>query len=86
MLIVTMTTVRFGDFVPYSVIARAVTAATAIIGVFLMALCISLVHESLQLTQQEKRILACSESAGEFSQTFRKKFFLDWQKLRHSES
>ena len=68
MLIVTMTTVGFGDFVPRSVTARAFIAVIAVIGIFLMALCISLVHESLQLTQQEKRILACLETSGESSQ------------------
>eukprot|EP00794_Sanderia_malayensis_P007103 gene7103-7906_t len=62
MLIVTMTTVGFGDFVPRTVISRAFVAAIAVIGIFLMALCISLVHESLQLTQQEKRILAYVET------------------------
>ena len=66
MLIVTMTTVGFGDFVPKSTTARAFTTVIAVIGIFLMALCISLVHESLQLTQQEKRILAYTENTGEF--------------------
>ena len=65
MLIVTMTTVGFGDFVPKSLTARAFTTVIAVIGIFLMALCISLVHESLQLTQQEKRILAYTENTGE---------------------
>ncbi len=64
MLIVTMTNVGFGDFVPKSIFARAFVAIIAVIGIFLMALCISLVHESLQLTQQEKRILAYVESTG----------------------
>ena len=67
MLIVTMTTVGFGDFVPSSVTARAFIAVIAVIGIFLMALCISLVHESLQLTQQEKRILAYVENTGELN-------------------
>ena len=65
MLIVTMTTVGFGDFAPKSITARAFTTVIAVIGIFLMALCISLVHESLQLTQQEKRILAYTENTGE---------------------
>ena len=64
MLIVTMTTVGFGDFVPRTLMARSFVAVIAVIGIFLMALCISLVHESLQLTQQEKRILAYVESTG----------------------
>lgn len=67
MLIVTMTTVGFGDFAPKSITARAFTTVIAVIGIFLMALCISLVHESLQLTQQEKRILAYTENTGESS-------------------
>eukprot|EP00112_Aurelia_sp_Birch-Aquarium-sp1_P006221 Seg1690.9 transcript_id=Seg1690.9/GoldUCD/mRNA.D3Y31 product="Small conductance calcium-activated potassium channel protein 3" protein_id=Seg1690.9/GoldUCD/D3Y31 len=66
MLIVTMTTVGFGDFVPRSVTARAFIAVIAVIGIFLMALCISLVHESLQLTQQEKRILAYVENTDHY--------------------
>lgn len=71
MLIVTMTTVGFGDLVPQSLTARAFTAIIAVIGIFLMALCISLVHESLQLTQQEKRILAYTENTGELNNIFR---------------
>ena len=68
MLVVTMTTVGFGDFVPKTVAGRIFVACAAVAGIFLMALCISLVHESLQLTQQEKRILAYVENSGKFSE------------------
>ena len=82
MLIVTMTTVGFGDFVPRTLIARSFTAIIAVIGIFLMALCISLVHESLQLTQQEKRVLAYVENTGWIiTELFLSLFFLDFEKF-----
>ena len=64
MLVVTMTTLGFGDVVPKATLARAFVGFASVLGIFLMALFISVVHETLQLKQQEKRILACMENAG----------------------
>ena len=66
MLVVTMTTLGFGDVVPKAVLARAFVGFASVLGIFLMALFISVVHEALQLKQQEKRILATMENAGKF--------------------
>ncbi|EDO49636.1 predicted protein [Nematostella vectensis] len=63
MMVVTMTTLGFGDIVPVSVVARGLVGFASILGIFLMALFISVVHEYLQLTNQEKRILAYIEKA-----------------------
>jgi len=63
MLVVTMTTLGFGDVVPKAVLARAFVGFASVLGIFLMALFISVVHEALQLKQQEKRILATMENA-----------------------
>ncbi|KAK3699909.1 hypothetical protein QZH41_016572, partial [Actinostola sp. cb2023] len=64
MMVVTMTTLGFGDVVPVTVFARGLVGFASVLGIFLMALFISVVHETLQLTQQEKRILAYIENAG----------------------
>ena len=64
MLVVTMTTLGFGDVVPVSITARAIVGFASVLGIFLMALFISVVHENLQLSQHEKRILAYIENAG----------------------
>jgi len=64
MLVVTMTTLGFGDVVPKAILARAFVGFASVLGIFLMALFISVVHEALQLKQQEKRILATMENAG----------------------
>lgn len=64
MLVVTMTTLGFGDVVPKALLARAFVGFASVLGIFLMALFISVVHEALQLKQQEKRILATMENAG----------------------
>ena len=64
MLVVTMTTLGFGDVVPKAILARAFVGFASVLGIFLRALFISVVHESLQLKQQEKRILATMENAG----------------------
>jgi len=61
-----MTTLGFGDVVPKAVLARAFVGFGSVLGIFLMALFISVVHEALQLKQQEKRILATMENAGKF--------------------
>ena len=70
MLVVTMTTLGFGDVVPKKLLARAFVGFASVLGIFLMALFISVVHEALQLKQQEKRILATMENAGNFSNDF----------------
>lgn len=67
MLVVTMTTLGFGDVVPKAILARAFVGFASVLGIFLMALFISVVHEALQLKQQEKRILATMENAGKVS-------------------
>ena len=59
-----MTTLGFGDVVPMSLLGRAFVGFASVLGIFLMALFISVVHETLQLGQQEKRILATTENAG----------------------
>ncbi|XP_038048198.1 uncharacterized protein LOC119722224 [Patiria miniata] len=61
MQVVTMTTLGFGDVVPDSVMARAFVGMSSVFGIFLMALLISVIHETLQMSQQEKRILAYVE-------------------------
>ena len=71
MLVVTMTTLGFGDVVPKAVLARAFVGFASVLGIFLMALFISVVHEALQLKQQEKRILASMENAGRFLSIWR---------------
>lgn len=71
MLVVTMTTLGFGDVVPKAVLARAFVGFASVLGIFLMALFISVVHEALQLKQQEKRILATMENAGKLLTTSR---------------
>ncbi|XP_070558128.1 intermediate conductance calcium-activated potassium channel protein 4-like [Ptychodera flava] len=58
MLVVTMTTLGFGDVAPESLLGRTLVGISSIFGIFLMALLISVIHEGLTLTQQEKRILA----------------------------
>lgn len=68
MLVVTMTTLGFGDVVPKATLARAFVGFASVLGIFLMALFISVVHETLQLKQQEKRILACMENAEHINQ------------------
>ena len=70
MLVVTMTTLGFGDVVPVSIMARAFVGFASVLGIFLMALFISVVHEQLQLSQHEKRILAYIENAGIFNTLF----------------
>ena len=70
MLVVTMTTLGFGDVVPKAILARAFVGFASVLGIFLMALFISVVHESLQLKQQEKRILATMENAGNLTHSF----------------
>ena len=69
MLVVTMTTLGFGDVVPKAILARAFVGFASVLGIFLMALFISVVHEALQLKQQEKRILATMENAGRLIRT-----------------
>ena len=67
MLLVTMTTVGYGDFTPSSYLGRTLVALAAVVGIFLMALCISLVNEYLTLTQREKRILAYTDNQGKIN-------------------
>ena len=64
MLIITMTTVGFGDLTPKTMLGRFCVGITAIVGIFLMALFISLVNEALMLQRREKRILAYVENQG----------------------
>ena len=64
MVIVTMTTLGYGDVVPVTLIGRFVAGLMSVLGIFLMALLISVIHETLQLSQSEKRILAHLENAG----------------------
>lgn len=64
MVIVTMTTLGFGDIVPKTFLGRLMTGLISVLGIFLMALLISVIHELLQLSQNEKRILAHLENAG----------------------
>ena len=64
MLIITMTTVGFGDLTPKTMMGRFCVGITAIVGIFLMALFISLVNEALMLQRREKRILAYVENQG----------------------
>ena len=66
MLIITMTTVGFGDLTPKTMLGRFCVGITAIVGIFLMALFISLVNEALMLQRREKRILAYVENQGMF--------------------
>ena len=63
-----MTTLGYGDVVPVTLIGRFIAGLMSILGIFLMALLISVVHETLQLSQSEKRILAHLENAGKFRQ------------------
>ena len=65
MLIVTMTTVGFGDLTPSTSFGRFIIGMAAILGIFLMALFITLVNEALMLTKGEKRILAHVRKHGE---------------------
>ena len=76
MVIVTMTTLGYGDVVPVTLIGRLIAGLMSILGIFLMALLISVIHETLQLSQSEKRILAHLENAG-------RKRFIELQ-YRHS--
>lgn len=62
MLIITMTTVGFGDLTPKTVPGRFAVGLAAIVGIFLMALFISLVNEALMLQRREKRILSYVEN------------------------
>ena len=64
MQVVTMTTLGFGDVTPESFLARAFVGMSSVFGIFLMALLISVIHESLHMSQQEKRILAYVERQG----------------------
>ncbi|XP_028400245.1 intermediate conductance calcium-activated potassium channel protein 4-like [Dendronephthya gigantea] len=63
MVIVTMTTLGYGDVVPVTLIGRLIAGLMSVLGIFLMALLISVIHETLQLSQSEKRILAHLENA-----------------------
>ena len=65
MLVITMTTVGFGDFTPNTLLGRIAVGFASMIGIFLMALFISLVNEALMLKRREKRILAYVENQGE---------------------
>lgn len=64
MLVITMTTVGFGDFTPSTLLGRLAVGFASMIGIFLMALFISLVNEALMLKRREKRILAYVENQG----------------------
>ena len=64
MVVVTMTTLGYGDVVPVTFFGRLITGMMSVLGIFLMALLISVIHETLQLSQSEKRILAHLENAG----------------------
>jgi hypothetical protein len=64
MVIVTMTTLGYGDVVPVTLVGRLIAGLMSVLGIFLMALLISVIHETLQLSQSEKRILAHLENAG----------------------
>lgn len=68
MVIVTMTTLGYGDVVPVTFFGRFVTGMMSVLGIFLMALLISVIHETLQLSQNEKRILAHIDNAEHYSQ------------------
>lgn len=64
MVVVTMTTLGYGDVVPATFIGRFIAGLMSILGIFLMALLITVVNEALQLSQNEKRILAHLENTG----------------------
>ena len=67
MIIITMTTVGFGDLTPKTMMGRLCIGLAAIIGIFLMALFISLVNETLMLHRREKRILSYVENQGKLT-------------------
>ena len=50
MVSITMTTVGFGDVVPASLAARVLTLASALAGLILTAIMISIVHKQLELS------------------------------------
>ena len=50
MVVVTMTTVGYGDVVPSSPLARVLTLAAALAGLVLTAIMISIVHKELALS------------------------------------
>ena len=64
MLVITMTTVGFGDYTPQTFLGRVAVGLVAMVGIFLMALFITLVNEALMLLKREKRILAYVETQG----------------------
>ena len=64
MVVVTMTTLGYGDVVPVTLIGRLIVGLMSVLGILLMALLVSVVNDTLQLSQSEKRILAHLENAG----------------------
>ncbi|CAH1265636.1 KCNN3 [Branchiostoma lanceolatum] len=61
LMVVTMTSLGFGDVVPNSVGGRVFISLSSIFGILLMALVIGVVQQQLTLTEDEKRILAYDE-------------------------
>lgn len=67
MVVVTMTTLGYGDVVPVTLIGRLIVGLMSVLGILLMALLVSVVNDTLQLSQNEKRILAHLENAGTYT-------------------
>ena len=57
MVIVTMTTVGFGDYVPYTTLGKLVTIMTALWGAFIISLLIVSVNAIFTLSHQNKKLL-----------------------------
>ncbi|XP_078678435.1 small conductance calcium-activated potassium channel protein 3-like [Branchiostoma floridae x Branchiostoma belcheri] len=61
LMVVTMTSLGFGDVVPNSIGGRVFISLSSIFGILLMALVIGVVQQALMLTEDEKRVLAYDE-------------------------
>ncbi|XP_035675712.1 intermediate conductance calcium-activated potassium channel protein 4-like [Branchiostoma floridae] len=61
LMVVTMTSLGFGDIVPNSVGGRVFISLSSIYGILLMALVIGIVQQLLTLTDDERRVLAYDE-------------------------
>ena len=64
MLVITMTTVGFGDLTPKSFLGRGIVGVTSIVGIFLLALFISLSSELLMLDRRQKRMISYVKQQG----------------------